>query len=85
MELILTKILFRSLVDECVKYKSRVNIPLIQSQRASEDWIVSNLFSDIMGLKKRQFNSTLIGANEINMQVNESNIVNQFKCEIKFS
>lgn len=37
------------------------------------------------GVKKRQFNSTLIGANEINMQVNESNIVNQFKCEIKFS
>lgn len=35
--------------------------------------------------KKSQSNLNLIGANEINMQLNETNIVNQFEREIKFS
>lgn len=35
--------------------------------------------------EKSQSNLNLIGANEINMQLNETNIVNQFEHKIKFS
>lgn len=35
--------------------------------------------------KKSQSNLDLIGPNEINIQLNETNIVNQFEREIKFS
>lgn len=34
---------------------------------------------------KSQSNLDLIGPNEINMQLNETNIVNQFEYEITFS
>jgi len=47
-----------------------------------------NVFSDgdeiTLVEKKSQFNLDLIGANEINMQLNETNIVNQFQHKIKF-
>lgn len=35
--------------------------------------------------KKSQSNLDLIGPNEINVQLNETNIVNQFEHEIQFS
>lgn len=48
-----------------------------------------NLFSDGDKInwvrKKSQSNLDLIGSNEINMHLNETNIVNQFEHEIKFS
>lgn len=41
--------------------------------------------NQINSVKKSQFNLKLIGANEINVQLNETKIVNQFERKIKFS
>lgn len=53
---------------------------------AGLSWMCFLMGAKITLVKKRtQSNLDLIGANEINMQSNETNIVNQFEHKIKFS